>query len=369
MKATVHKESIVKRLSELIKVISDKPVIPITESFLMEIKSSRLYMRATDLEVDISSSIEIKSDKDFSFCIPAKTFFGTIKLLSQEEFDMELKGTQVLVSAGKSKYKIPVSDAKEFPKTMKSVTEEGVTVLANSIKEAFKVSNEFTLSDDTRPALKGVSIRQEEEKIVIVATDAQILSYINMDVDSGKTRDMIVSKAFASLVAGISFSLGKAKLSMHDKNIKIDTEEYLISSTLVDAKYPNVKMIMPEKEEKRSVKLDTKEVTKLLKRLLNFVNKNSNTVKFSLKDGSMTVTAEDIDYSKEGLEVISVEKHHDIEFGLNLKYLLTIMSKIDTETFSLYYMDYKTAFFITPVYIENKVLRNDFIIMPIMLNK
>jgi DNA polymerase III subunit beta len=83
---------------------------------------------------------------------------------------------------------------------------------------------------------------------------------------------------------------------------------------------------------KTYLKVKTDELQSAVKRMILFSSSNSKQVKFSLKENSLEVSAEDIDHGSSAKENIYCEyKGEPMDIGFNTLYVNEILSHINNE--------------------------------------
>ena len=105
----------------------------------------------------------------------------------------------------------------------------------------------------------------------------------------------------------------------------------LITATLVEGRFPNYNSVIPHNNNRRLI-VEKKELYGSLKRVAIVANQASNLVKFSIRDGEMKISAQNIDYAMSGQETISCQYNDEpLVIGFKSSFVLEILSNIDTE--------------------------------------
>jgi DNA polymerase-3 subunit beta len=84
MKFIVNTNQLLNRLQSISGTIVSKPVIPILDHFLFDIKGNKLTIYGTDLETSMSTSLEVQSDEDVRIAVPSKMCMDTLKALPNQ---------------------------------------------------------------------------------------------------------------------------------------------------------------------------------------------------------------------------------------------------------------------------------------------
>ena len=105
-----------------------------------------------------------------------------------------------------------------------------------------------------------------------------------------------------------------------------------------------------------------------LKRISIYANKTTNQVRFKVSGSELLVSSEDLDFSNEANERLSCDHDgNDIEIGFNAKFLIEILSNLNSKNVFLNLSEPNKAGLILPDNIdENEDIT--MLVMPVMLN-
>jgi len=136
---------------------------------------------------------------------------------------------------------------------------------------------------------------------------------------------------------------------------------------LIDAKYPDYDAVIPVKNDK-SISLGRADFQNSLKRLVIYSNKTTNQVIFNISDDSLTISAQDLDFSNEATEQLSCSyKGEPLTIGFNAKFLVEMLGVIDTDEVTLELSAPNKAGILLPSEVDDheKLLM---LLMPVMMN-
>src|ERR1700730_384648 len=116
MEFSVKKFDLLDELDLTQGVVERKTTIPILSNLLFEAQDSRLAITATDLELSIRTSCEVKVKKEGAGTIPAKKLLELVRLLPDEEIRFKLlENHWVEITSDKKKYKLVGMARENFP--------------------------------------------------------------------------------------------------------------------------------------------------------------------------------------------------------------------------------------------------------------
>jgi DNA polymerase-3 subunit beta len=338
MKFIVSSTALLKQLQQINGVINANTVLPILEDFLFDIGMNKLTVVATDLETVMKIHMDIEAKDTGKICIPARILMDTLKNLPDQPLTFTIeKNYAVEITSNNGKYKIMGENPDSFPKepvaddTTSFQTTSAALVTAIN-KTIFAVS-----SDDLRPAMTGVFFELDKKGLTFVATDAhRLVRYMRTDVSCPKKESLIVPKKPLNLL--------KAALPDNEDGITISYNSnhlFVVHGTtemvcrLIDARFPDYRVVIPA-DNPYNLFLNRLEFQAALRRVVVFSNKSTNQVVLSIQGSELQLAAQDVDFSFEGNERMTCRYDGgDIQIAFNAKFLIEMLSALETEEIKL----------------------------------
>ena len=85
MKFTVESSELQKALMKISGVVPSKSTLPILENILFSLSTNSLKLVATDLEISMSATLDVKGSEDGSIAVPAKRVMDTLRALPETQ--------------------------------------------------------------------------------------------------------------------------------------------------------------------------------------------------------------------------------------------------------------------------------------------
>lgn len=333
MKFIVSSVSLLKKLQLISGVISTNTVLPILEDFLFVIEKSELKIYSTDLEIAMSTQLQVDSKEDGRIAIPAKMLLEILKKLPEQPitFSINQDNYAVELTTDNGKYKLAGENPDDFPK----IPEQGVTTsLALSsevLQEAISKCLFAVSSDELRPAMTGILFELNPSELNFVATDGHKLVQLRRkDVNVQESGKFIVPKKALNLLKNVlTNEHASIDLSYDDSNAYFTLESVYMSCRLVDARFPDYGAVIP-KDNPYLLTIDRILFQNSISRTSIFSNKMTNQVVLTISGNNLQVSAQDLDFSNEASEKLPCEyTGEDIKIGFNAKFLLEMLSVMD----------------------------------------
>lgn len=339
MKFSVSSSDLQKKLQLASGAISSNPVLPILEDFLFTISNNQLTIAASDLETTFITSLAVNADGDGVVAVPAKILVDTLKALPQQPitFTIDEKNYGIEITSAYGRYKLAGENGEDYPKIPQATEVDQVSVSAHKLQEGINKTLFATSTDELRPAMTGVFFQVDFSKMVLVATDAHKLVKFSMsDVMGEVTANFILpKKALNLLKSALPNTDAQVSMAFNKANAFFTIEETTLVCRLIDARYPDYNAVIPV-DNPNVLTISRTDLQNSLKRIVIYANKTTNQVVLNVADGSLTVSAQDLDFSNEATEQLACQYKGDaLQIGFNAKFLVEMLGVLESEEIKL----------------------------------
>jgi len=370
MKFSVSSTELLKQLQIASGAIGSNPVLPILEDFLFKIENKILSISASDLETSISTSMEVLADDDFTVAIPAKIMLETLKALPQQPvtFTINEENFGIEITSSYGKYKLAGENGADYPTLPEADTVETVKINSQFLLEAISKSVFATSNDELRPAMTGVYFQIDLNKLICVATDAhKLVKYATHQLAGDVSTTFIIPKKALNLLKNALPANDSVTLSFNKANAFFSFGTMNLVCRLIDARYPDYNAVIPVDNPNNMI-VNRADFQNSLKRIAIYANKTTNQVVLDISDKSLTVSAQDLDFSNEATEQMSCTfDGSPLRIAFNAKFLAEMLGVLDTEEVRMEFSTPSRAGILTPVE-ENNDREILMLVMPVMLN-
>lgn len=315
-------------------VIPSKSTLPILENFLFNLSKDQLKITSTDLDISMTVTLNVKSFEEGTIAVPAKKLFETVRALPNIdiEFHADEKNNKILMRTDSGEYKLTGESSENFPTIPLFKGKENVDIDNESLRRMIGKTIFAVSTDELRPSMMGILMQFKKDEIRSVATDGhRLVRLIDSNIKSFNLERDIVIPFKALNLALKSASDTKTNLSLNENHIMFSFGDSVLISRLIEEKYPNYESVIPPDNEKNLI-VDKNQFLSAIRRISIYASTTTHQVRFSIKKGSVTVSAEDIDIGSEARETLTCEYEADpMEIGFNSAYIIDILSHIDTE--------------------------------------
>jgi len=374
MKFIVNSQALLKKLQYLSGVISNNNSLPILDDFLFDLGDDTLKVTATDLETTLVMTMELTMTEDpGKVTVPARLLLDFLKYLPDTPITFTIDsislGIEILSSEGK--YKLTGHNADDYPEIplLEETThfELSSGVLSSGInKTVFATGN-----DELRPAMGGVYFDIMPDYITFVATDAhKLVRYRRNDAKTGASTSFIVPRKPLNILKNIlAIEEVTVQVDYNVTNVAFQFDGVKLYSRLIEGRYPAYEAVIP-KDNANKLTVERLLFINSVKRLSPFANQSTHQVRLRISGQELLMNAEDIDYSNEGVERLNcMYEGEDMEIGFNSRFLLEMVSNMESAEICFQLAGPTRAGIIVPVNNENTDEDILMLVMPVMLGQ
>lgn len=373
MNFIVSSSYLLKNLNAINGVITSNPIIPILDNVLFEIENGNLLITASDLQTSVMVEIQVESKGDGSVAIPAKILIDTLKNLPEQPvtFSIDDENYNIEINSDNGRYKLAGENATDFPKVPQVTDGYSIDLSSKLLSNAISNTIFSTSTDELRPAMTGVFLKLSTSSCTFVSTDGhRLVKYVRSDISGDEVdHEMILPRKSLNLLKSTlpSDKSSDVKLEFNASNAFFSFDNVKMVCRLIDERYPDYENVIPL-DNSNNIVIDKLEVLSSLKRISIYANKTTNQVKFKISGGEILISAEDLDFSNEANERISCEHDGaDIEIGFNAKFLIEILSNLNSTRVTFKLSEPNKAGLIIPDEMDEDE-DITMLVMPVMLN-
>lgn len=372
MKFGISSSVLLKNLQMIYPVAGSNTKLAILENFLFDLKDKELHVTASDLETTMIVVIPVENvESEGRLAVPAKMLIETLKTLPDVPvvLDINQETNFVELFAGDGRYKFNGFNADEYPQSTIPADTQSIEIPTNVLSEAISKTVFATANDEIRPVMTGVLCQLRAENVTFVATDAhKLVRYRRTDIKSGEDNELIISKKSVNILKNV---LGKddtaIRVEYNYKNAFFTVNNIHVICRLIEGKYPNYEAVIP-KENPNVLVFDRLMMINVLKRISVFASQSTHQVRFKIAGQELILSAEDMDYSNEAKERMSCSYNGvDMEIGFNSKFMIEMLSNIDTEEVKLAMSTSNRAGIMSPIGSDDDGADLLMLLMPVML--
>ena len=290
MKLTIERAALIKALGHVQSVVERRNTIPILSNVLLSADKGGLAFSATDLDMEIVDETNAEVSGSGQITAPAHTLYEIVRKLP-EGADVELKfqgeDPRLAVTAGRSKFNLPVLPAGDFPVMSSDGLSNRMTVDTEALIRLIDKTRFAISTEETRYYLNGLyvhSVMEDgEAKLRCVATDGHRLALAEMPAPEGSLGlpGVIVPRKTIAEARRLLEDAGETvELQISTAKVRFEFGRAALTSKVIDGAFPDYARVIP-KENNRVVTIDTALFASAVDRVATISAEKSRSVKLA----------------------------------------------------------------------------------------
>lgn len=279
LKANVNELKVA--LKKIMPFVGDRNL----EGLLFEVNNNELVIKSYNGISNAKVKLEIRSDDNFKFHLKGKEFNSLVNTFDKL-IDIELNDSSIILSENKSKIKLNVLSLDMFPEGLVNVDSDNFELENAIFTEGLRKTINFVDNKNTSGLLNGINLDFKDNFLTLTSTDSVMCSLckypIKSDIKENITLPYYIAKELVNYTDEI------VRISVSEKNIKFEYDDFVIVSSLLTGKFPNVNSIIPRDFE-NEVKFAKSDIENVFKKLSLISTKDLNVVTFNLGNLSLEV--------------------------------------------------------------------------------
>jgi len=362
-----EKETILKPLQVVIGIVERKQTLPILSNVLIEKEIGKIRFTATDLEIQITTSIESKSiDGEISaITVGGKKFQEILRILpDQSKISIETKENKAQIKCNKSRFSLQTLPAQDFPKLNDQLVGENKFVLSQLALKTLLLSVQYAMAQqDVRYYLNGVLLIVEGNKLKVVATDGHRLAFSAGIINGNQEKQEIIlpRKAVLELCKLLTDSEDLVEIEFSQQQVKATFSGISLITKVIEGKFPDYERVIPKYSN--HLIMNRLAIQQALQRAAILSNEKFRGVRFVLTEKNLSIISSNSE-QEEAQEEIETDYHGEaIDIGFNVNYLMDGLNNINSETAIFSFGDPNSSILITTP--DNQEFR--YVVMPMRI--
>lgn len=339
MKFTIEKNILLENLTNVVKAISTKNIIPILNGVKFELNEEGLFLTASDSELTIRSFIEKKDIKNVenegSIIIQSKYILDIIRKMPADLVNFELMdGLKIKISSDNSQYDLNCLDPKEYPSLKLEESDNPIVVKGFTFKTIISQTAFAISTQELRPLLTGLNFKIVGDVFECIATDSYRLAKKNIVLSKPSEDEINIVIPGKNIIELDKIIAEDEDVEMHvfSNKVLFKYKNIIFQSNLLSGTYPNTSNLIPNNF---SIMVNTKLnnfFSAIDRAALLTQSKDKNIVKMRIKNNQMVINsfASEIGKVEEKLDIeTSADANIDISFSA--KYMLDALKTMKDE--------------------------------------
>lgn len=324
------------------RIVGNKPGLPILNNVYFESNKGKLILKATDLELSITTWIGADISEDGKITVPAKQLAEFVNSVPEDRLDVEVVKQNFDISTSNNTASFNTMPFEDFPSipTIGDKQDYTVRIKKDDLIMAINRVAFAVASDDIKPVLTGVKLEIDDGEVSFIATDGLRLSRQIVKVEKGsKKKDLLVPVRALSELAYVVSSLDTDAewieiYVIDDKNqVLFRFADIDLVSRLIDGEFPEYKQIIPTAYSTRCSigRSDFINSLKIINIIARSVLGNKMILDIYGKEDRIALSAVQSDLGKNQSNFTCKVEGNDIKIAFSAKLLSDVLDHIGSD--------------------------------------
>ena len=346
----IERDALLKPLSAVSGIVERRHTLPILANVLLEPKDGRLYITATDLEMQITAVADVAGKEGQSTTVAARKLQDLLRALPDgATLNVDTSGNRMTVRAGRSRFNLQTMAAGDYPRISLGTEQlQTLSLPQRDLRALFKRAEFAMAQQDIRYYLNGMLLVIDEGSLQAVATDGHRLSWASLTVPGSYTRQEVILPRKTVLELGKLFADTEdpVTLDILGNQVRFRFGNVELVSKVVDGKFPDYNRVIPTGHGKL-IDLDRVELLSALQRAAILSNEKFRGVRLVLGGGTLKIICTNAE-SEEAEEELEVPYNGEtLDIGFNITYLLDVLGNLGSERVNLAFGDANSSALVT----------------------
>ncbi len=344
----------------LFKLISSftavRDVRPALQNVKMVADEKSVVLTATDGSLGAQGELQVEDgfvvESAGEAILPTKLLNKIFAETKDEEFTLELNGTNLNVRGANFRYQLATWSADDFPSVAKFDAQAYHKVSTRSFCDMINRTSFATDAENTHYALGGVLFNFEADSMIAVATDGRRLAYqkcaaesVNEHLSENKT---ILPPRTLRLLASAASGVDEVLIAVKEGQALVRLGNVVVSTILMEGRFPNWRSIMPDKSGKLHVDFIAGQLFSAVRQAEIVATEKKPGIWFNFEQGKVCVEAVGEEVGQSNIEIPIVFEGEKTSLRLDSRFLTEFLHIISQEdTLAFYFQPDKPALFET----------------------
>lgn len=367
MNIIINREKILPPLQQVIGAVERKSTSPILGNVLIQSENNKISLTATDLEIELIAYIDISNDQEFSTTLPARKFFDICKALPEgSEINFNIESDHVQLISGRSRFTLASLPPKDFQRIDDIKPLLSFSLPQQDLKQLIDKTAFAMAQQDVRYYLNGLLLELSKQGLRIVATDGHrlALSEYHGDLTINLDKQIIIPRKGVLELARLldAHSSELISLNVGQNHIRVESDDLIFTSKLIDGKYPDYNRVIPL-DGNKIMTVNRAVLKSALQRISILSNEKYRGIRMIFSENNLLIQANNPDHEEAEEEINVNYTESPIEIGFNVTYLLDVFSVLDSEEIQIKLKDSNSSCIIAST--ESEDFR--YVVMPMRL--
>ena len=245
----IARDALLKPLQAVSGIVERRHTLPILANVLLEQREGRLYVTATDLEMQITAHSTLEGKDGQATTVGARKLQDLLRALPDDAtLNVDVTSSKMTVRAGRSRFNLQTLPAADYPRISLGTEQlQTLSLPQRDLRKLFKLAEFAMAQQDIRYYLNGMLLVVDKGTLQAVATDGHRLSWASLAVPGDFARQEVILPRKTVLELGklLTDSEEPVTLDILANQVRFRFDNIELVSKVVDGKFPDFNRVIP----------------------------------------------------------------------------------------------------------------------------
>lgn len=351
MNIKIDREALLKPLSSVSGIVERRHTLPILTNLLLEAKQDVLTLTATDLEMQISLSLQAQPSGDIATTVSARKMLDICRSLpDQSQITLEMTDNRMQIKAGKSRFNLQTLPAGDYPLMAKGGgdTSLTLTLAQNQLKRLLRQVEYAMAQQDIRYYLNGLLFEVNGNRLNVVGTDGHRLSFTSTELaQSYEKQELILPrKTILELIKLLDDSDDEVSIEVSANQANFAFSGIRLISKVIDGKFPDYTRVIPNGYQ-NAFEVNRQMLLLAMQRASILSNEKYRGIRMVLGKDSLRLISSNSE-QEEAEEELEINYGGDpLDIGFNVTYMIDVLTNVSTDNITFSFADANSSCLVT----------------------
>jgi DNA polymerase-3 subunit beta len=342
MELIINREELLPVLGKVVGVVERRQTLPILGNLLFSAGGERAEICGTDLEVEVRTSCAASIAQEGATTLPARKLMDICRNLSEgQDIRFRLSDERCIVTAGRGRFTLGVLPAVDFPLMDREAEGIEISIPEGLLKRLLDKTAFAMAQQDVRYYLNGLLVQLDPGGVTAVGTDGHRLAKFRRSLDlalAESVQVIVPSKTVIELRRQLGSTEEAITLSIGTRSIRLAMGGTVMTSKLVDGRYPEYERVIPRDLAKVAT-MSTAALKRALTRTAILSNEKYRGVRLAFEQGVLRLQAHNPEQEEAEEEIELDYTGEPTAIGFNVAYLTDVLGAVEVDQIEARFSD------------------------------
>jgi DNA polymerase-3 subunit beta len=351
MNIKINRDVLLKPLSAVSGIVERRHTLPILTNLLLEAKQDGVTLTATDLEMQISLSLQTTPGSEVATTVSARKMLEICRSLpEQSDITLDIDDNRIQIKTGKSRFNLQTLPAQDYPLMAKATGETSLVfaITQQKLKKLLGQVEYAMAQQDIRYYLNGLLLEVNGNRLSVVGTDGHRLSFTSTDIEGTYQKQELIlpRKTVLELIKLLNDSNETVSIEVSSNQINFSFSNIRLISKVIDGKFPDYTRVIPV-GYRNSFSVDRQTMLLAMQRASILSNEKFRGIRMVLGSSSLRLISSNSEQEEAEEELEISYDGEPLDIGFNVTYMIDVLTNVDSETVTFAFADANSSCLVT----------------------